>query len=651
MVTGGSARRFTPEGTDPPYSGLTPGMPGTYCVARATRGDAGNERGHAEAAAGGGDGQPSPAQGGPDTVLRPVPGPARRWAGPAAGISAAAVLGWGLGTPALWLDESATVIATQRRWADLWRLAEASEAPLVPYYALVKLTAGTADAVLPGGVVSPEVLFRLPSVLAAVLAAWVLGAWLTRAASGALAMAAIGSLLLVPSFSRYGQEARPYAFTMAAAVLATVAWSRLVAYTPRPVSRPSPGRQPGDGRRDVMVPLLCYAAAVTALTVAHVLAASLVAAHLALAAVAPGGLGRRRALRRTVAGAGAGLLVALPFAAITWAHGKGPRLNLHQMTPAQLGDLWFKLFTEGRSQVGGAVLLLAAALVGLTRVRSRRYGPVARIAAAWALVPPVALVPLLWLRPNLMTHRYLIFVVPGWAVLAGLGLVTVAEIVRRGARAAGAPRAGPALGRTVVVATLAVAAVLQAATLTALRGPAGHGEDIRAALAASRTDGRDRLPLVMSSRLAPVELAPYGPVDEARLLGVDLQRTRRTLWPVLDQDALEAGLREHPQVVLLLLDNRAPLCRWRPRGEVARYVTRCMPPVLREYGYRVVEAAPTGRRWTTALLARDPRDGVARPRAGSPNRYMSGFVPGVRCAPGSRAVRGWQCTAVKGYVP
>ena len=176
----------------------------------------------------------------------------------------------------------------------------------------------------------------------------------------------------------------------------------------------------------------------------------------------------------------------------------------------------------------------------------------------------------------------------------------------RGERSTGAD--APLTGRPwrVVVATLAAAAVLQAAPLADLRGPAGHGEDIRPALAAARADGRDHLPLVMSSRLGAVGLAPYARDDEARLLGVEAQRTRRTVWPTIDGAALEAGLRDHPEVVLLLLDNRAPVCRWRARGDVSRYVTRCMPPVLREHGYHVVEATRGGRRWTTAVLSRQP---------------------------------------------
>jgi mannosyltransferase len=148
-----------------------------------------------------------------------------------AGVSAAAVLGWGLNVPALWLDESATVVATQRDWGALWRLHEGSEAPLVPFYAVVKVVVAAVGAVLPEGALPLEVLYRLPSVVAAVLAVGVLAAWLARHATRGVVVASVGVLLLMPSFSLYGQAARPYAVALAVAVLATVAWSRLVAST------------------------------------------------------------------------------------------------------------------------------------------------------------------------------------------------------------------------------------------------------------------------------------------------------------------------------------------------------------------------------------------------------------------------------------
>jgi mannosyltransferase len=544
---------------------------------------------------------PDGAVPGDGAVLRPAPQPVRRWVGPAAGLSAAAVLGWGLTTPALWLDESATAIATQRGWPELWHLLEGSEAPLVPFYAVEKVAVTAAHAVLPAGAVPPELLYRLPALAAAVVAVWVLAAWLSRVAGSAgrsLAVAATGVLLLLPAFSRYGQEARPYAFTLAAGVLATVAWSRLVLLDP---PRPAPGRS---ARRTLVLALAGYAAAVTALTLAQVLAASLVAAHLALAAAAPGPLGRRRALRRTAAGAAAGLLPVLPFAAVTWLFGTGPMTAPHAPTPGRLVGVAFQLFAEPEAPVAGVVVLLAAAL-GAAQVRSARHGTLAKVALAWALVPPAVLLPLVWVQPNLVTYRYLVFTLPGWAILAGLGVVALAERARRSAPASSWD--GAVLAGGVVAMALVATAALQVPALAAVRGPAGHGEDIRPALRAAHLDGRGDLPLVVHSRAA-AELVPYAGAAEPRLLGVELQRTTRSIWPVTDRPAtLDARLRDHPRVVLLLRGSRAGMCGWRAGGPVSRYVTRCMPDALREQGFRVVHAEAAGRRWTMAVLTRPSR--------------------------------------------
>jgi mannosyltransferase len=508
-----------------------------------------------------------------------------------AGLSAAVVLAWGLATPALWFDESATVIATQRDWGSLLHLSGGSEAPLVPFYALVKLLTGLPG----GGFLSPEVLYRLPSVVAAAVAVAVLAAWVSRTAGGLVALAATGAFLLVPSLSRYGQEARPYAVALLCGVLCTVAWQRLVslpagssADSPAGSPADSPAGSPAGSRRTVAWAGAWYAAAVAALTLTNLLAASLVAAHVVLAVADPGEPGRRRALVRTSAAAGAGLLPALPLAATTWAFGRGPTGSPRQATPDQLGALVLELFTERQPEVAGAVVLMALAGLGALRVRSPRYGRVARVALAWATVPLVLLLPAMVAWPSLMTHRYLLFVAPGWAVLAGLGIATLASV---------APRWSP----VVVVAVLAGVAVLQAAPLAAIRDTDGHGEDIRPALAFARADGRGSLPLVIPGRSA-VELAAYGRADEARLLGGAAQREKRSIWPVWDEAGLAAA---PPRLVLLLRGTQDRRCRWRPssRGSVT-YVTACMPASLRAQGFVVTQAQPAGLKWTAAVLER-----------------------------------------------
>lgn len=571
-----------------------------------------------------------------DTVLRPAPPPVRRWVGPAAGVSAAAVLGWGLTTPALWLDESATVIATRRDWPALWHLTEGPEVPLVPFYALEKVAVAASQALLPDGAMPPELLYRLPSVAAAVVAVWVLAAWLSRLAGRGLAAAATGVLLLLPTFTRYGQEARPYALTLATAVAATTAWSHLLHLTPthQPPSSPIPttpsstepgstaptasaplGGAVGGGawwgrRRALVVALAGYAGAVTVLALVQVLAVMLVAAHLAAAAAGVGPLGRRRALRRTAAGIAAGLLPVLPFAAVASVLGKGPITVPPPPTPARLAEVVFALLAEPGSALAGAAVLLAAA-VGATRVRSARHGDIARVAVAWALVPPAVLLAVAVVQPNLLNHRYLVFTVPGWAILAGLGVVTAAERARRAARARRLSWDAVLVTGAVVASALVATAALQGPGLAAVRAPDGHGEDIRPALRAAGAEGRADVPLVVTSRGA-AELVPYAPGVEPRLLGAELQRTTRIIWPVKDTPAsLAARLRDHPRVVLLLRGELSGVCGWRAGGPaspgVARYVARCMPAVMRERGYRVVHAEATGRRWTMALLTRPSR--------------------------------------------
>ena len=102
---------------------------------------------------------------------------------------------WGLGGPALWLDESASVIATQRTWAGLWLLLSGTDAPLVPYYALLKVASSAVTFIAPGSAASPEVLFRWPSVAATVLAVWALTLWLARRCPPQLAISSAALLL------------------------------------------------------------------------------------------------------------------------------------------------------------------------------------------------------------------------------------------------------------------------------------------------------------------------------------------------------------------------------------------------------------------------------------------------------------------------
>ena len=142
-------------------------------------------------------------------------------------------------------------------------------------------------------------------MLVTVLAAWALTLWLARRCPPELAIGTGALLLATGSFSRYAQEARPYAFVLAAAVASTILWTRLIR-----------------DRRRRWVAL--YALAVALLVAAHLLAASLVLAHLVAAAVTSSKGDRRSVPFRTSGAAALGLLVVSPIAATAALRGRGP---------------------------------------------------------------------------------------------------------------------------------------------------------------------------------------------------------------------------------------------------------------------------------------------------------------------------------------
>ena len=511
-------------------------------------------------------------------------------------LATLALLVWGLVRPALWLDESASVVATQRSWPALWSMLGGSDAPLVPYYALLKVTTSAVTLVAPGTAAAPEVLFRWPSVAVTVLAAWALTLWLARRCPPPLALCTAGLLLALEPLSRYGQEARPYAFVLAAAVAGTILWSRLIR----------------DGRRRWV---LLYALAVAAIAAAHVLAASLVCAHLVAAAVTAGRENRRAAVLRTAGAAVLGLLVVSPLVLAAALNGQGTRPRL-PMTPAQLPGAVGQAIGQNSTLallVAAGLAVAGGAIVYAARTRSHTYRFIARLAVAWAVVPLVVLLPVMLVRPNLLKFRYVLFVLPGWAILGGLALVLIMDRVRRGlahlmrrtdsigSRSRGALTTAASYG----VGALALAAVVgtQVDALQAIRAPGGHGEDIRPALATAAREEYAQLPIVFSFPNSALQLGAYARAEENRLTGLRIQRDQPSIWPKAAPTS--QGDRDVPERLVLLW--RAPStgeCRWSAKlsARAEDYIRRCLPQRLRDEGYQVEWAEAAGRRWASAVL-------------------------------------------------
>ena len=408
---------------------------------------------------------------------------------------------WAIARPALWLDEAASAVATDRSWTDLWRLWGGTDAPLMPYYLLLKALRELSLAVLPRAADHPEVLLRWPSAVAAAAAVGVLVSWLRRMLPtlGALTCGAL--LMLFEGFSRYGQEARPYALIMLLAVASTAVWWRLIRTA-------SVGATFGYG--------LCVAA----MAGLHALSALLVLAHLAAALLIrdgpddTGDTGPPLSLLMFAAAAIGGLLLASPaiFAAVSFG---GGATRYHALT----GESVFSTFTALFGGVPQFLVVAALAAVGGSRWNSARDANLTRIAVCWALVPWPAYLPAVVARPNLLLGRYLLFTVPGWAILAGLGLVTLGTK---------SPKAREF--RTIVLTgALGLLFVLQWPALLATREPAAHGRDLRPLAALLRQPAYRDLPLAVTTSTDLLQLAAYTPAAAPRVRNQAMSAVN--IWP------------------------------------------------------------------------------------------------------------------------
>ena len=336
-----------------------------------------------------------------------------------------------IGWPALWEDELATSGMASVSWSRMWQVLHHTDATLGAYYALMHLWVS-----LVGG---SDVMLRLPSALAMAASAGLTARLGTRLASPRVGLLSGLVFAVLPTTSRYAQEARPYALVVFAAVLCSLALVRVL-------------DQPGVGR------LLAYALATALLGLLHAIALLLIPAH-ALVVLAV----RRSVMPRWLLAAGAGMLPALPAlylgvhqtAQVAWV-GPPTSSSLTAYPAVLLG-----------SAVGAGMILALAMYAVSTRHPAVLY-------TSWAVVPAVGLfaasqLTALWLP------RYLLFTTPAWALLAGT-----------------------ALGRSRLVRGITALALVAAVGVTAqmsVRKPDGHLQATReaAGLIAAQMKPRDAI--------------------------------------------------------------------------------------------------------------------------------------------------------------
>jgi mannosyltransferase len=345
------------------------------------------------------------------------------------------VMLWGITGPSYWRDESATVSATARPLPGLIRMLGHVDAVHGLYYLtmwVVTRVAGTS-----------ALAFRLPSALGMALAAagiaalgWRLRSWQVGLLAGLL-------IPCNPVLSVWGQNARPFALEIAAAVFASY---RLLDAIARP------------GRRQ----LAFYGASLALLGYLNLFGLLLVPAHAITVAATSRPGARGTTFRGWLIAAAAGCVAVTPVVVWGWRErGQIAWIQRPGIADAQI------LVTA----LGGGVALSVAIIAALAALGSVCTDwPAQRRAddsLTWLCLPWLAVPPLTLLIVSRETHMhvydisYVLFCIPPVALLAGAGLASLRARWR--------------------VLVLGLIVFLVSPAQLAARQPDGHGDDIRGA--------------------------------------------------------------------------------------------------------------------------------------------------------------------------
>nr|WP_225312118.1 glycosyltransferase family 39 protein [Microbispora cellulosiformans] len=335
-----------------------------------------------EAARTDGDGAAGAAAGRPGRPGR------SRWTPLVAGLVTTGVAVSG-GTASLSGDEVATYsAAVARPLSGLWTLVQHVDGHFLPYYLLIHLWSLLGEA---------EWWLRLPSALAAGVAAGFLADLGRRLAGPRAGTAAAALFAVLPSVSFHGANARPYAFAAAAAVVSAWALHRVA-------DAPTWGRAGA------------YAAAVALLGCTHLFSVLVLPAQFLAALLA---LPLRTVSARVVPAMAAGCVpVAIlglvgwgERAAISWIEPHGPEVLLkvpkHVAGSDLAGPVLFAL------AVAGVVILLRASV------------PWGVLIGGWLVLPPLLLLAVDALVTPAYVDRYVFVAAPALALAGGVALASV----------------------------------------------------------------------------------------------------------------------------------------------------------------------------------------------------------------------------------
>lgn len=340
----------------------------------------------------------------------------------ACGVLASVVGLWSITVPSLWRDESVTAHFARLPLSQAWDEWQQFDAVHALHYLISRTTSWVEPVEL--GLRLPSVAGFVAATIGIVLVGHRLSGWAAGACSGAV-------YALLPISSHFAQEARSYALVSATAVFASLALLRLV-------DRPTRGRTAVYG---ILLVLLGYL---------HLYALLVVVAHAAHVAVSA----------RTVA----------KQAVAAWVLAAAAVLPLAVVAAGQRERQLFWIRRPGRSEVvdllqemgGTRSLSLLLALAVLAGAWFLRRSP---LPLCWFVLPVAVSLAVSQVHPIFQT-RYVLYVVPALALLAGAGIDGVGRRLGRGRGA-------------FVVLALALVAVLGLPEQRAVRGADSRSDDLR----------------------------------------------------------------------------------------------------------------------------------------------------------------------------
>ncbi|MCW2898733.1 MAG: hypothetical protein JWO67_998 [Streptosporangiaceae bacterium] len=368
---------------------------------------------------------------------RGLPKPPRHWLPIIPALVTLAVTVWGISGPSYWRDESVSVVAAHGSLADLRHFLRDTDAVHAFYYLLLRPVTALGTS---------ETITRMPSAIAAALAAGGVAALGRRLYSATAGL--FGGLIYaaLPMVSRYAQEVRQYTLVSAAAVLATYVLVRALE-SPRPR----------------LALYGWYGAVLSVLGWLHLYSLFLVAAHGLTVAM----LRRRGHLVGWAAAVGVALATVAPLALVA----QGQQGQVSWLRPPGISvPIDFGLVVAGSVPV----LLVLAVLAVIGTVGPCRRRSYTAVVLPWLVVPFALAVTASQIQP-VYHPRYLLHCVCALALAAGVGLAYVTE-------------RAPHWTRLVLPGTvLSVLAALSLPTQLAIREPAARPDNLRAMATVLRT--------------------------------------------------------------------------------------------------------------------------------------------------------------------